>query len=191
MEGAPVEGLFMNRRLRTSLVAVCATALLVSCGGEDSESADAQPYVDAVSEAVTAGQIDMDEEQSQCFGEGFVDVVGLDKLEDTGTPEEIGRQFQDLELVELELSQGEGEDVYDTFESCGYDMRADLLDSLFAGQKMAEETQTCIEDAVDEDKLRSFVVTMMTEGSEAAQESEAWQDLEAALIACEPAPAAS
>lgn len=220
----------MNRRLRNSLVAVCATALLVSCGGEDDNEtaspdptasatsdtgkkagsegdkgddadegdadsgdtdadAGAQPYVDAISTAVTTGQFAMDQEQAQCFGAGVVDEVGLKKLKSKGTAEQIGLEFADFDLVALGMDQGEGEDVYDALGECGYDMRSDLLESLTQGQQVDDETKACIEDAVDEGNLRQFVVTMMTKGNTAAQESKAWQQLSAALGACEPTPA--
>lgn len=210
----------MNRRIRTSLVAVCAAALLVSCGGEGDEAADTatprvdasksveaepdkggedgdeaaapdsvEPYAEAIATSVTGGQFSMEEGASQCFGEGVVEEVGLDKLRSKGSPQEIGAEFQDFDLVSLDLAQADGEAVYDKLGGCGYDMRGDLLESLVQGEQVDARTKACIEDAVQEERLRAFMVTMMTKGLEAGQKSKPWKELEAALIACEPAPA--
>lgn len=192
----------MNRRVRNCLAAVFAAALLVSCSGDGDDDADeptaasaptvsldkdAQPYADAIAEASRTGQFGLDEEQSECFGDQVVDQVGVTKLKSGGKPAQVGQEFDDYELVSLGLTQDEGGAVYDSLGTCGYDMRANLLGELLAGEK-DEQTRACIEDAVAEERLREFVVTMMNSGQQAAESSRPWQDLEVALSACEPTP---
>ena len=165
--------------MRTRVVlAVGVLALAIGgCGGDDDDdvSEDEQPYVDAF--VASASDADEDElqlsgEQAECFGARFVDIVGVDRLEEAGvTPEDFGDDSS-LDFSEIGLSEDEGEDIYDSFEECDVDIRAEFLNSLDADGSLTEEDRECVEDAFDEDLIRRMLVTTFVQGEDALEQDE-------------------
>lgn len=182
---ALTEGLQMNRRTRSLLVLPATVLLLASCGGSEGSSDDAKPYVDSMSRALAADEDSpMDESQARCFSEGFVDVVGLERMEKAGTPEEFGKASDDLQFKDLDLEREEGDEIYDQFGECGVDLREALLADMTEDDSMAPEVKTCVEGAVSDENLRQFFVTIMTKGEKAAAKDEDASKLTQELTTC-------
>ncbi|WP_110180578.1 hypothetical protein [Nocardioides solisilvae] len=172
----------MRRRLAPLVLAGLAPLILSACGGGgEGESDEAKPYVDAMATSMAEGDSPMDKEQSTCFSEGFVDVVGLDKVKEAGSPEEFGEGTDDLDFSTLELTEDQGNDIYDNFEECGVDLRDEMLKEMSADDSIPAESKECVEDAITEDALRDFFVTSMVEGEEAGG---AGGELMGALMGC-------
>ena len=111
----------------------------------------------------------INKEESRCFSEGFIDVVGLDKIKEAGTAEQFADQSEDLQFKKLDLTRDQGGEIYDQFEECGVDLRATLLNELLKDDKMSAEAKSCIEKAVSDAKLREFFITLMISGENALQ----------------------
>lgn len=157
----------MRRRLTPFVLAAVVPLMLTACGGGEGESDEAKPYVDAMSSSMAEGDSPMDEEQSRCFSEGFVDEVGIDKVKEQGTPEEFASGAGELDFTKLDLSEDQGNNIYDNFDECGVDLREAMLSELNADDTIPAESKDCVEDAISEDALRDFFVTSMVDGEEA------------------------
>ena len=176
----------MRRRLVPVVMTILVPFVLTACGGDDGEggSDEAKPYVDEMSQALTGEDSPMDDEQADCFSEGFIDVVGLDKVKEAGSAEEVGQLASDFDFSSMDLTEDQGNEIYDNFDECGVDLRQQLLDDLDADNQMPEEGKECVTDALSEDVLRDFFVTGMVDGQEA---SLADTELTQALLECQSA----
>ena len=75
----------------------------------------------------------------------------MDRLEEAGiTPEDFGDD-SDMDFSAIGLSEDEGNEIYDAFESCDVDIREEFLNSLNAEQSLSDEDRQCLEGAFDED----------------------------------------
>ena len=128
------------RRTTPLVLATLVSVLLTACGGGgDGDSDEAKPYVDAMAKSMASEDSPMDEEQSRCFSEGFVDVVGIEKIKETGTPEEFAGESDDLDFAELNLSEDQGNEIYGKFDDCGVDLREEMLAVMTADETMTPE----------------------------------------------------
>jgi len=177
-----------RRSLRSPLLVpalALALALAVAgCGGGDEGGSgsgsrdDADAYVEAMASSM-AGSEDspMDEEQATCFSRGLVDVVGLERIRSTGTPKEWADQSKDLEYQALDLTEDEGNSIYDNFAECGVDMRDAMLSEFADDDSMDDKTRACVTDAVTDENLREFFVTVMVSG-----DTDSLQDSDSGLM---------
>jgi hypothetical protein len=171
---------------RVVLVVAALALALGACGDDDDGgggdggevSEDAQPYVDAFVESAAEAEDDelqMSPEQAECFGGRFVEIVGVDRLEEAGvTPEDVGDD-SDMDFSTLDLTEDEGGEIYDAFGDCDIDIRAEFLRSLGADDDIAEEDRECIAEAFDDDLLRRIMVTTFVEGEDALDTDEELQ----------------
>lgn len=176
----------MNRRLRNLTLAVAAATVLAACGGSDEgQSDEAKPYVDVMTESMSDGDSPMTEKQARCFGENFVTIVGLDKIEEVGSPEEFADETSGGDFEDLDLSEDQGNEIYDQYDECGVNMREALLEDLADDDSMDDQTKQCMDEAITDDTLRDFYVTMIVHGEDAAtgEEGDA-PELMSELMSC-------
>jgi hypothetical protein len=164
--------------MRTRVVLAALAVALGACGDDDDGgevSEEAQPYVDAfVDSAANAeeDELQLSSEQAECFGTRFVEIVGVDRLEDAGvTPDDFGDD-SDMDFSELGLTEDEGGEIYDAFGECDVDIRQEFLASLGADEELSDEDRECVADAFDEDLLRRILVTTFVEGEDALENDE-------------------
>ncbi|WP_181311978.1 hypothetical protein [Nocardioides campestrisoli] len=167
--------------------------VLTACGGDgDGSSDEAKPYVDAMAETLAEGDSPMDKGEAECFSEGFVDVVGIDKVKEAGSAEEFAGESGNLDFASLDLTDEQGNEIYEKFDDCGVDLREELISQINADAELPEAGKECVEEAITDDTLRDFFVTSMVEGQEASMGD---NDLTAALMGCmselQPSPSAS
>ncbi len=162
----------MSRIARALLIAPAAL-LLVACGGSESsedlpEGADA--YVTAIATSMTAGAEEsaISDEQAQCISEGMVRVIGYENIKKAGTPEEYEKAEASLDFGDLELTQEQGEEMYDGFGECGVDVQQMMLDELQNVDSLPAEAVACVEGVITDEAVREFYVAMMIGDSSAA-----------------------
>lgn len=174
----------MSRRF-PSLVILPAALVLASCGGGgDGKSEEAKPYVDAMSTSMTEeDSFPGDEKQATCFSEGFVDIVGIDKVKKMGTPKEFAEDNTNMEFDDLDLTRDQGEKLYDQFGECDMDMREMLLAEV-DDEDTTDEVKACLEEELTDDIVKDFFVTTMLDGEEALETSPAGSKLTQALMGC-------
>lgn len=137
----------MRRAFIAAVVLVLAAA---ACG--DDGGADAQPYIDALTEEFQdpedEGDVPLSEDEAECAAERTVEALGADELEDAGVdPDDLADASNptdlDMEISE-EQARGAAEAVVDCIES---------IPELLAGEDAQEEALDCIEDNFDEDEF--------------------------------------
>lgn len=159
------------------LIFVAAAAVLVVIGvgvyfvlsnGDDDDQRD--EYVDAI----TSGQVaalegtedpfDLSETDIRCLAEVMVDVVGVDRLADQHTPEELQnevREDPDFRLDVGDPTREEAEELTDGLDRCWgfFEKTRDLALSRASGNPEATpEFLNCATEALDDDFLRSVTI---------------------------------
>jgi hypothetical protein len=162
-------------------------------GGDDNGSAAAdedasndperQAYVDAF---VSSSSDDtLSDEENQCFGEAVVDSVGVDKLAEVVTPDEVreaaGAVPSDLGV---EVTQDEGEAFYDLVSEC-VDIEAMFAEGITGDDSVPEDAKECLVEQFDGDFLRGFYVSLYVQGSEGfASDEDLMNQMQAAYTEC-------
>lgn len=166
---------------------VVAGAVVTACSdADDSGSADRSAYVDAFVDAAQSGEAPTDEEQNRCFAESAVDAIGVANLREAGvTPDDVraggGGSPADLGV---DVSEDQGADYFERLQSC-LDVRAYLVEAVVASGVVADESVDCLEQAFDDNLVRSVVISDFVEGREAGM-SEVADQLEAVYVNCAP-----
>ena len=138
-----------GRPLALALLLVAAPAVgACSDGGGD---ADAQPYIDALTESFQeedeSGFTPTDE-QAECMAEKTIDAIGADTLEEAGiTPEDVV-DSDGPEDLGLELSEDQATEAARAFFDCDLSFA-----EAFAGADADDEAVECIEENLDEDRM--------------------------------------
>lgn len=160
-------------RTHRTAVGVAGLALvLAGCGGGDDEAAS-QAVADVFMES--GNQVfEVDRDQADCVGDGFVEEIGTDQLVDYGIVTEEGETGDGLEGVEM--SEGDAETAAGVLAEC-----ADLQQSLSEAMEgqVPEEQQACIGENLTDELLQS-VLTAFFRNDQAA----ATQELTGALGEC-------
>lgn len=152
---------------------VGAGALLVTqSGGDDEGSSDEeQAYIDAFVEMDAPSQSNYSQEQTRCLAEIVVDTVGVDRLQEAGTPDEIrenagGGGISDLGI---RLDEDQAGAVYERAGDC-IDFRALVMDTL--RQRGYTEAQIdCVDQYLPDDLLRDSVIAGIMEDEQAELEA--------------------
>lgn len=159
-------------------------------GGESGDpvdvGGDGQAYVDAMMQSMQGDEeFPLSDDQAECFSSRFVDTIGVDRLQDAGiTPEMMASDDDSMEFTELNLSEDQGNELYDNFGDCGIDLRQIMLDSMAEDEEMTPEMQTCMEGVFTEENLRTFMVIGMTQGEDALENDPAGAALVSGLMGC-------
>jgi hypothetical protein len=157
-----------------------------SGAGEDEAASDdpeRQAYVDAF--VASSSDDTLSEEENQCFGEAVVDSVGVDKLAEVITPDEVresaGAVPSDLGV---EVTEDEGEAFYDLVSEC-VDIEAMFAEGITGDDSVPEEAKECLVDEFDGEFLRGFYVSLYIQGSQGfANDEDLMNQMQAAYSEC-------
>lgn len=149
---------------------------LTACGGGDDEQA-AKAIADSImKEQKASGSSDvfqMQQEEADCIGEGFVAEIGTDKLT------EYGFLTEDLKaadkLSDVKMATEDARAAADTLFDCA-DVQKMMTDSM---GEMDPKTRSCIEDVMTEDALRQLFTKMFS-----GKQEEASQELIEPMMKC-------
>jgi hypothetical protein len=140
-------------------------AVLIACGtagcGDGDGTAPRNPHSSALAQTLFRGDAQTEEVVSddarECVAAEFVDAIGgPDALEEQGiTPDELGEAV-DLATLDIAVGDEEAARVADALEPCGVSA-TDLL--LVDFGDVPADVRRCVEERVDEDALRAFVVS--------------------------------
>lgn len=179
-----------------ALMIVTVAACSSDDGGEGAStevSDEAKPYAEALATALTAedgSDLILDQDQADCVGAKWVNVVTPERLEEHGfDPVTLADPDSASELNTVGLDEDEAGTMVDGFGECGVDLRALILDGLVEDEDLTDEREACFEDVVTEDAVKEFVVTSLS-ASDASDASDAGDEagdgLLAALSGCLP-----
>lgn len=163
-------------KTRALLVAggVALSLSLSACGGGDDDKA---------AEAISASMMEqsddgftVDQEQADCVGEGLVDKIGVDKLQD------YGMLTDDLETNEavddVTMEAGDADNAADVIIDC-VDAQQMMADELGADDTLTDEQRECVGEALDDEALKKMF-SLVFQG----KEDEATEDLMGPLMSC-------
>jgi hypothetical protein len=187
----------MRTPTRLALGLLAVTGLLVTgCSDDDGGdgasaevSAEAQPYVDAMKVSMANSQDESDpfnlsEGQIDCMAPRMINAVGVDRLEEAGvTPEDIENDTDSMDFSDLDLSEDDGNAIYDAFGACDINLRDVMMES-FASEDVPAEAQECIEGVLTDDNLRTFIVSMMVNGEDGMESDPAMEGFMSELMEC-------
>ena len=164
------------KKNRALLVAggLALSLTLTACGGGDDEKA---------AEAISASMMEesdeefpVDQEQADCVGDGLVDKIGVDQLQ------EYGMLTDDLEVDtsvgQVTMEQDDAENAADVIVGC-IDAEALLGDAFAADDSLGEQERECINEVLDEEALTNMLALMFQ-----GREDEAVNDLMGPLMSC-------
>jgi len=166
----------------TSRATVLAAALLLpltaACGGSDDDAQASKAISDSIMESQeeqsgNAQMFAMPREDADCIGDGFVDRIGTEKLQEYGFLTEDLKAASDF--TNVEMAKEDAEAAADTVIEC-----ADVQKMM--SQAMGEvdaKTRECFEDVLTEKALRSLFTKMFS-----GQQEEAGQELIQPMMEC-------
>lgn len=163
-------------------VAIGVVALIVVGAGAfvllSGDDGQRDEYVEALTEGYVAGQAeqpenslrkDLNEEDLHCTAEVMVDTMGVDRLEDHYTPDELRTEASDpdFELLEGENpTEEEAGQLVDGLEQCWgiFDKQRELVRTQQESDpRIPEEFTNCTMDALDDEFLREVTIDDFTE----------------------------
>ena len=150
--------------LRAPLAAgVVLLMALTSCGASDDEKAS-----DAVSAGLLKGQegtFKFTQEQADCVGDGFVEEIGVDQLQQYGI---ITEDFEASDKpIETKLAGEDADGAGKVLVDC-VDAAQLFKDAMLTGRELSSEVESCIDDALTDDVLTRFFAATFSEDQAAA-----------------------
>ena len=178
------------RRVGVALTALALGTLGVACGddggrgsGGEPSSDEGQEYVDAMvsasdDEAATA-------EDMECYARSFVDAVGVDVFQGAAvTPEDMSDPDASLNDFGITFEDAQVNAFWDDLNQC-MNVRAFFYEGLAADGELSDETVDCLDDTMDDDLIKRFIVGAIAEGEDAFQEDDQLtRDLAGAFSEC-------
>lgn len=150
---------------------------LAGCGGGGDEAEAAEAISQAMVED-SGSEFAVDEEQADCVGEGLVDELGVDKLQEYGIVTEDLTVEQSVTNANVTMEEQDADNAAGVIVGC-IDTQTILAEELSAGGDMSEEQQECIGEALDDEALTTMF-SLIFQG----KEDEATQDLMGPLMSC-------
>lgn len=188
-------------RHRPLTIAISALALLLAaCGDDDATTtagtetetetagdaggdADLAAYADALATSFKDDPDNQDlglaDEEIECFADDAVEVIGLERLQEQGTPEELVTDT-DIDLTELELDEAERSEIAASLFGCADGLVERLQEQLVAETGLQGEQATCVTELFTEEVL----VEVFTASLSGDDESQVFADLEDEFRAC-------
>lgn len=166
----------MTRRTRrlsryAAVVGVGVGAIVLAACGDDGGSSDEAAYTDAIatqiSENADADTMPLSDEQADCVASGFVNVIGVDGLNDLGL--DLDSIEAGEELDESELSEDQARELTDEIFDC-----VDLTELMLAeiGSDVSEESAACLSDRLRESETFRDLIAAGLIGDDAALEDD-------------------
>lgn len=152
---------------------------LTACGSGDDEKA-ATAISDSIIEeqkgAEGSNVFKLERKEADCIGEGFVDKIGTDQLQEYGFLTEDLKTAK--QLTNVEMSTEDAESASDTLFECA-DVQKMLTQAM---GDVDAKTKACIEDVLTEDALRTLFTKMFS-----GKQEEAGRELIEPMMKCSTA----
>lgn len=138
--------------------------------------ADRSDYVDAIAASAMGGGPDdlrLVEDEAVCVAEAYVDLVGVEELQRNVTPEQIrSSDFADTSWG-IDLTQVQGEDLFDGMIACSPTIGLTLVEAVTGGMNEVADFEFDVEClANDEAFVRKFGAAALAQGADLAFEAE-------------------
>ena len=150
------------RRKSTVAVLVALAATLSACGGAG--GGDDAKAAKAISDSIVSDQdagsdvMQVGREDADCIGDGLVDKIGTDQLQEYGLLTEDLKV--DKQVTNVKFSTEDAKAATDTLFDCTDVMG--MISKTMPTQGMDEATRKCFEDVLTEDAVRGMFVNMFS-----------------------------
>jgi hypothetical protein len=137
---------------KLAAAACAAMFLLTACGSGDDDKAKENIKASLLKEdSSVVGDTKLTEKQAECFSDGMVDDIGVEKLQ------KYKLLNDDFEIIDeadpKDMSKDDAEAMAGVMTDC-VDMKALIEEQMAgAGTELTDEQQDCISDAIDEDAI--------------------------------------
>lgn len=140
-------------------------------GKSPSLSGDAAEYADAMATAMsTDPDMPLSEEQARCYAARAVDIIGADRIKQTGIEPGTMTSDDSLDYSKMSISEDEGNKIYDQFEACGINLRDTMVKSFSEDGELSPESKACFDEVLTDASLRKLMVGLMVRGEEAMED---------------------
>lgn len=155
-------------KLKSLIAIVFAFGLLAAACGDDDSSTDSggmspelQEYADALAASFENSEDDLPltETEVQCVSDEAVQVFGLERLQEFGTPEELATGTEE-DFSSLDPSDEEIEAVVDAFFDCA-DIVGLVNSSITENAELTEEQVSCVEGILDGDRVKAILTSTL------------------------------
>ena len=138
---------------------------LTACGASDDEKA-----ADAVAQSLMQDRDEafrVSREQADCVGAGFVDRIGVEKLQEYGV---ITDDLSASDTVNVKMPKADAEAAAAVLVDCT-DAAQLFRDEVFSGQDVPDEAQECLDGALTDDVVEAFFAATFSQDQAAAAEA--------------------
>lgn len=151
----------MNLRVRTVVPALVVVLAASACGGDSEED-----YSSAMASGLSSAKTQpLSDPKAECVADEFVERMGESRLSEAGDPTDLEIAARSMTFEEWDLSEPEGNELFDDFMDCGADLRGWVLDALGEEQLgLPQPLMDCLEEALGEGELRDFFVPLLRSG---------------------------
>jgi hypothetical protein len=168
----------MRRTLAVTAIAAL-TLTLSACGGgsEDDETA-AKAISDSIMSEQDGGAADvfaMERSEADCIGDGFVDEIGVEQLQEYGF---ITEDLKAEPMTSVKMETADAEAATGVLFDCA-DVTELMSEAMAAGQQVDKKTRECLEEVLTEEKLRTMFTLMFS-----GKQDEANQEVVRPLMEC-------
>jgi hypothetical protein len=168
----------MRRTLAATAIAAL-TLTLAACGGgsEDDETA-AKAISDSIMDEENGGTADvfaMERSEADCIGDGFVDEIGVEQLQEYGF---ITEDLKAEPMTGVKMETADAEAATGVLFDCA-DVTELMSEAMAAGQQVDKKTRECLEEVLTEDKLRTMFTLMFS-----GKQDQANQEVVRPLMEC-------
>lgn len=156
----------MTKTLVASVLAVL-TLSLAGCGGSSDDAEAAKAISDSIMEEQGKAASDvfvMKREEADCIGEGFVDNIGTEQLQDYGFLTEDLKTAD--KMSDVKMSAEDAQSAADTLFDC-----ADVQQMMSKAMgDVPAEAKECLDEVMTEDALRKMFTLMFSGKQEQASQ---------------------
>lgn len=154
---------------RLSAGTILLTLVLIGCAGGGSDDAKAAAAVAQGMLSSDDSGFTIDESQADCVGEGFVDQIGVDRLQQYGfLTESLESAADDMESTQMDES--DADNAARVFIDC-VDGEARMAEQMAEDPDLTQEQQECIREQVDAELLKRTFSLLFQGREDEAQEA--------------------
>jgi uncharacterized protein with LGFP repeats len=169
----------MRRTLAATAIAALTLALSACGGGSEDDETAAKAISDSImNEQDGGGATDvfaMKRSEADCIGDGFVDEIGVEQLQEYGF---ITEDLKAEPMTSVKMETADAEAATGVLFDCA-DVTELMSEAMAAGQQVDKKTRECLEEVLTEDKLRTMFTLMFS-----GKQDQANQEVVRPLMEC-------
>ena len=168
----------MRRTFAAAAITALTLTTLTACAGSDDDETAAKAISDSImkeQDGAAADVFAMERSEADCIGDGFVEEIGVEQLQEYGF---ITEDLKAEPMTSVTMETADAEAATGVLFDCA-DVTELMSEAMAAGQQVDEKTQQCLEDVLTEEKLRTMFTLMFS-----GKQDEANQEIVRPLMEC-------